>query len=114
MTVQLTQRQRKIVKKIAKMQLESLYSILKDTCEEDLTIFCIERDIDRTKLKILTLKNIRAFEQLIKYPAIFLNLPEQHMVAFKQLLLTQIPQSEARRELWTKLLISEYYPINPN
>lgn len=114
MNVQLTKRQRKIVKKIAKLQLESLYSILKGTCDEDLTMFCIERDIPQNALKELTQRNIDTFEALIKYPSMFMNLPEHHMVAFKQLLLTQIPQSEARREIWGKILINEYYPINPN
>lgn len=114
MIVQLTRRQRKIVKKIAKLQITSLEAILHGDCEDDLPMFCIERGIPMDKFLLLTKKNISDFRELINNPELFMTLPERHMVAFKQLLNTQIPPSEAKREIWAKLIIAEYYPINPN
>lgn len=113
MQVQLTQRHRKIIKKVVKMQLQSLRAILKDECGHDIELLCLKRQVERSKMEELTIRNIEAFEMVELFPHTYLELPDIHMESFKDVLVNYIPFSRQREEIYLSIQFQESF-FNPN
>lgn len=113
MQVQLTQRHRKIIRKVAKMQLQSLRAILRDDCGHDIELLCLRREVERSKIEQLTIRNIEAFEMVEQFPHAYLELPDTHMESFKDVLMSYIPYSQQREEIYLSIRFQETF-FNPN
>lgn len=117
MKVQLTARQRKILKKIIKIQLQALRAILKEDCEEDITLYCLENEIDKAELRKLTERNIIEFKYVYKHPESFLDLREVHLSSIKHIFNTQMEKKSLKRvksELWRKMVVFDELQHNLN
>lgn len=118
MKVQLTARQRKIIKEIVKIQLQALRAILKEDCEDDITLYCIQNEINKAELRDLMKRNIADFKNVYKNPECFLDLKEVHLSSIKHIMETQMNKSSHKRvkkELWRKMfLFEDFTPQNLN
>jgi hypothetical protein len=115
MKVQLTNRERKTIKKAVKIQLESLRGILSGDCGEDIELFCLQERIDKAKLNKLVLRNIKDFERVYAFPESFLNLPETHLSTLKHVLETCVKTApRVKAGLWSKFVVFEQLSFNPN
>lgn len=117
MKVSLTARQRKLIKEIIKIQLDALRAILNDDSEEDITLFCIENEIDRNKLKIHTQANIEEWEYMYKNPSRVLDLEEVSFSNFKHILSTtpfKKSQKKTVSQVWRKIVVFDDLQFNLN
>lgn len=115
MKVSLTTKQRKVIKKAALIQLESLRSILDGECEQDIELYCIQREVARKKLMELVTRNIEAFTLVYNHPEYFLNLPPTHLSTLIHILNTSIKHRKiARMQIWRKMVVFEQFEFNPN
>lgn len=114
MLVELNCQEKRTLRKVISIQLESLRGILNEDCEEDITLFCIHGEVDKFKMKRLVLKNVEAFEKVYDEPERLLELNEMNLSMIKHILTTQINRKKSKRRIWRKLLIFEQLNFNPN
>lgn len=115
MEVELTIKQRKVLREIFKIQLASLKAMLDNDCIQDVPLYCIEHEMDHEALKRLVSRNIEDFEYVYEYPEHLFLLKESHLSMVKHILHKHIKDKTLRRaksEVWRKLVLNEQLTIN--
>lgn len=115
--IELTQREKNIIQEIAQIQISSLVQVLNGEIEEDIPMFCIERDIQQKDLLEAVEKNLRVFEEIIEDPNKFFVQDRYNMKISTHVLLRYFRKrkhGKARRSIYRKICILEDMPITLN
>lgn len=108
MKVQLTLKERKLIRRVVKIQLDTLKAMLENDCGEDIELWCIKEEIEQGALRKLIRKNIIDFRMIYFKPEQFLDLSSTHLSTFKHILQTVIPKHQkTKRGIWRKIFINE-------
>lgn len=111
MLVDLTPGEKEIVKKLVHYQLTALKSIDNKTCDEDLTMWEIENEIENPeKVYNQVRETIGEYEVIDQFPELFLTLPNDDLLILRHILHTMIKgkrYKEGKRGVWRKLLLHE-------
>lgn len=110
MIVQLTPGETKLIRKIARIQLASLKTIIDKEVDEDLTMFCIENEIEEEELMEDVLNTMQIFEEIHQDPREFFYLPDEDMSISKHVLFNFFKKKKYRnskRRLVRKIAILE-------
>lgn len=117
MKVDLTMRERKVIRKIATLQLGGLDMVLRGDMKEDITMWCIEGNITREQLNESVRKDIETYENLIINPHEFINLPDEDLSLVKHILHRYIKRpnlQRAKKSIWRKMVYLDIFHFNPN
>lgn len=116
--VKLKKEERRIIKKIAKIQLASLRMLLENACDDvDITTYALKHGFKESELNESINKEIREFEEVVKDPRNIFLLDEDNMSISKSIMVKYIRKvelEEAKKTLWKKLIVAERYPLNVN
>lgn len=114
MEITLTKKEKKLIKRIASLHLQSLKNILENETEEDVLLFCIENSIDESELKKDVLETYQVFEEIHQCPEEFFIQDDEDMSISKHMLYSYFKSpkwEEARKSIHRKiaLLESDYF-----
>lgn len=115
--IELTQREKQIIQEIAQIQIASLVQVLNGEIEEDIPMFCIEREIKQNDLFQAVEKNLKVFEEILEEPNRFFGLDRYNMKISTHVLLRYFRKKKhgkARRSIYRKICILEDMPITLN
>jgi hypothetical protein len=111
----LTKSERLLIKKVARLQLESLTRILENSAEGvDVPIYAQLEGIDLDRLHRETRKSLRSYERCLIEPQAFLSLDESNMSICKHLILGHLMEHKGRKRLFRKIRVIEKYPFHLN
>jgi hypothetical protein len=118
MLVKLTPQEKKLIRKIASLQLESLKIILtNEVDEEDVPIFCLENEIPEDELNEAVLRSIENFESVRQKPTLLFELEGDDLSLSLHILNSFFKKArykEVRKSLGRKLRIKEMFLWNLN
>lgn len=117
MQVSLNKAERRVIRKIAKYQLESLDKLLRDDTKEDITMWCIEGNVSREELTRSLERDVKTYERLMIAPNEFINLEDEDMSLVKHILHRYIRRPDmkvAKASLWRKMIYLNSFNFNPN
>lgn len=110
----LTVREKKVIRKIAKVHIQALSRILKNEVEgEDVKLECIKEEIEEEELNDSVNETIGRFENIIRNPPEFFNVPQRDMNLSMHILMNffEHPKYEvARRSIFRKVYLMEPIP----
>ena len=113
--VRFNKKQRKVIRRIISMQLASLQAILEEDCEEDITMFCIEKGWDKSHFQRLLADRIDDCAHVYEHPSDLLNLPDYELAMIKHILISEIKLPKRMFSLlWRKIMVFEELNFNPN
>lgn len=115
--VLLTKDEKRVIKKVTKVQMQSLMDILNRNCEEDITLWAIMEDLTEEEIFIQAQKALKKFERISKQPSKVFTLDQDNLRMFKHVMVNYTNHSryeDGRRGIWRKLIIIEKSPINLN
>lgn len=105
-----TKDERKLIKKIAKFQLQSLKSILENDVEEDMTLYCLRNGLDEDGVRKAIKRNYRKFKQLRKDPNFLFNLDEDNLSIVKTVLNKYFGGQKGGPMLWHRFNVLDFHP----
>ena len=109
-TVDLDQDEQKVIKDITLMQLENLRSIIDEyNCEVDVTMYCLESDLNKKQLQDRVNTNIYIWENIHINPDQFLQLPQEELKIFTHILTHQNPKQDAHLRIFRALVINSEF-----
>lgn len=117
MQVSLNRAERKVIRKIAGIQLESLAMILQGNIEQDIPLWRIEHNVSQDDLNETIRENIALYENLYTNPHEFVNLEDNDLSMVKHILHRYIKRTnllEAKASLWRKMVYLNSFNFNPN
>lgn len=117
MQVSLNRSERKVIRKIANMQLESLEMLLRGDIKEDLTLWRIEHQVEAEELDASIRLDIRVYENLYNNPHEFINLQDDDMSLVKHILHRYIKRGDllkAKASIWRKMVYINSFHFNLN
>lgn len=117
MQVKLSKQEKKIIRKIAGIQLASLWAILKGECEEDIVTYCLIHNFERERLDNLVKANIQAFMEVKEDPNQFLYLNDENLSMVKHILMNEIDGEQwdiPKKKIWVKLNLNESVSFHLN
>lgn len=119
MQVLLNTAERKVIRHIMKIQLESLKSLLKGDTAEDLVMWCLEVDTTRETLNEVIRRHMENYRHVFFNPHEFLNLSEDELSICKHILhrhLSKVKLPEAKTSIWRKMVRFDSFLLtfNPN
>jgi len=111
--VYLTTQQKRLIRQIAKIQINALRSIANNNIEEDLVMFCIEHDIPRDVLNEVIEEDLHMYKGVYKDPQLMFSLPGNDLSIIKTILVNCFEKrnKEAKRVIWQKLNLMERFII---
>jgi len=115
--VYLNQRERRVIQKIATIQLQALDKILRGDLVEDIALWCIEGQIEREALNRSIRRDIKIYEDLIERPEEFLYLKSDDLSLVKHILHRYIKKpslQRAKKSIWRKMVYFDSFIFNPN
>lgn len=106
--VPLTKKQKRLVKLVAQMQLDSLIDILNNNNngEYDTGVYCALHDLDYEEFNETVKGNIRQFQRILKRPKYIGTLDKDNIAIVKTLMFKYYDRPElrkARHNVWRKL-----------
>lgn len=115
--VRLTREERLLVRKLARIELKSLASILLEDTEEDLVMWRADNEINKQEFEDELMDRMDLFDEILERPSRFINLPEVEMSIFRHLLFNNksLRFKAARKKIWTKMIImdsNQWYNLN--
>lgn len=111
----LTKNEKRLIKKIAKLQVESLKRILNNTAPGyDIPIYAQIEGIDLEGLQQESKKSLRAYQKCLDEPQAFLSLDNGNMSVCKCLLLGYLMKHKGRSKLFRKIRVIEHYDFYLN
>jgi hypothetical protein len=107
---ELTKAERKLIRKIAKLQLSSLTEILTNRMPGvDIEDHCLTNGICATALRQSVHRSYDQFARLLEEPQAFFNLEPDNLSISRALLMDQLYRVKGRRKLWRKLsLVTDF------
>lgn len=116
MQVELNRKERIIIKEIMRLQLDALSALMRGDCEEDLTLWCIERGATRQELLDSIDLSLAQHQNVFEHPGnIFRDLDADNLSIARHILHREIPKSRAKRSIWRKMnYFDSFKPINLN
>ena len=108
-TTRLTSAERRLIKKIAKLQLGAIADVLNDDLELDLTMYKIEHGIQGDQLNEKLRKTQILYQEIYNDPGKFIALDEYNHGLLRHILINHFQQdkhAEARQGIWRKLTIA--------
>jgi hypothetical protein len=111
-TTKLTKGEKKIVKKIALIQLESIRGIISGNGPEDILMFCLINDIPKEDLMGEANSSLSRYEYLLENPEDILMLGELDLSITRHILFNFFnspKHAEGKKRLWRKLITRENY-----
>lgn len=112
----LTQPERKIVRKIARLQIQILNELLRRDSSEDVTLFCLEENLSEEQMDDALVTEIQVYRDLKDDPASFLKLDDEQLSIFKHNLENFITGKSKKYtyRIWRKLDINDKFLHHPN
>lgn len=110
----LTKAERKLIRKIAKLQLASLTRILTNRVEVDIPVHCLEYEIQERDLKLQVHNSYDQFARTLTQPAAFFNLDDDNLSICKSLLMGVLAEAKGKRKLWGKIRVLQNFDFNLN
>jgi hypothetical protein len=107
-----TKQELKVIRKIIKIQIEALRSILNNDCEDDVDMYAIKCGFDPKIFKEAGQEDLEMYESLEKNPENFMSLSPIQMGIIRHILLNYINKNkyaQAKNSIWRKMNILEYY-----
>lgn len=111
-TARLTKQEKRIIKKSAKIQLESLHRILNRESEDNVDLYCAMREVPVDFFDKLIKIDIQIFEAVYNNPRSFLMLDEKNISIIKHIMenfITQISLQDYKSNVWRKFNIREQF-----
>lgn len=100
----LNPKQKKLIRKLVSLQLESLNNILTEDIEGDLTMFCIENSLNKEALKNLIKERKYQFYRVYNEPGTIFALDEENQTIIKTILVNIAKGGfkTVQKEIWLK------------
>lgn len=116
--VELSGKEKMIIRTICRWQIESLTEILNNTCPvEDVKLFCLENGIDELELEETVIETMASYEMVREHPTFFLNIGKPDLLVIRHILHKFIKGKvlrKAKRSIWRKMNTAEKLNYNPN
>lgn len=116
-TSRLTKEERKLIKKIAKIQLASIESILKEDGCIDIELYCLQNELDKSQVREEANKSLDKFKELLNTPGNLLSLDDNNLSICKHIMFNYFDGDKyqnPRRSIWRKFLVKENFLGNLN
>lgn len=116
MKVQFNKRQRKYIKRMVSLQLAALEAIIKEECEDDITLHCLNLGVTKKRFFSMVANNIDDYAHVYEHPDDLFSLPDQELSMVKHIMIAEevkMPE-KVRKEIWRKMLVFEQLNFNPN
>lgn len=111
-TVQLTTNEKEIIRTIARIQMQSCRSILRNECADDTLLFCLQSDISLDELNRVTREDLKAFKGVYKNPNTFLAIHPKYLSTFTHILFNFIPINGDSKGVFRKITLSQNFSIH--
>lgn len=117
--IKCSKREKELIRRIVDLQIQSLSTIVNETCEKDLVLFCIEQEIEKERLLNCAQQNIERFLKIRESPNNLFFLDPDNLSIFRHIL-ANLPKTKrykkTRQKIWRKIFQHEkiltFY--NPN
>lgn len=109
-TVLLTNAEKRIIRRIAKIQIASISTIVTGDCPEDLELHCIVEQISRDELVENAMLNLQKFEWIKDKPSALFELDEDNLNICKHILVRYFNNPKyniGKRRMWKKFILLE-------
>jgi len=117
MVIKLSREEKRIIRKIARIQLNSLSNILNGDTETDIPMHCIEYEIEQEHLMKAVENDIRVYEEMMFKPGQFFNQQRYNMKISTHILMRYFKKEkyeESRRSIFRKICLLEELKISLN
>lgn len=112
---ELTEDEKKVIKRVAKIQIECLNNLIQENAEIDVTMFAIENEVDKAELISDLEVERKKYEIIHDYPETFLNNEDDVISIFKHILVNFVnKRKRAKSKIWRKLNLRDNFLFNPN
>jgi hypothetical protein len=112
--VLLTKEEKRVIKKIARVQIASLLAIINKDCEIDITLFVAEEGLDFKEMQDSMRADIQIYQSIYNDPQKIFSLPSSELVCVKHILFNFVNSKKhevGRKKIWRKFNFMEALPI---
>lgn len=108
--VLLTKAEKKVIKKISRIQVNNLQEIINRDSAIDITMYIINEELPEDKLMQLALQTLMQFQEVLEVPNKLFNLNHENLRIAKHIMwnYTDYPKYDVgRTRVWSKMLLTE-------
>lgn len=112
--VLLTKEEKKVIKKVTRVQINNLTNIYNKDCSIDITLECLRDEIDEKEFLDKVLTGINIFKIVHENPRELFNLDTNKLSTVRHILVhyaNHPKYDEGKRKVWKKLFIIEELPL---
>lgn len=101
--------QKRLIRDLVDFQLCSLENILNEDIGEDLTMYCIQEEIDKTELMAAIREKHQLYMAIYEKPTTIFSLDEDDQAIIKTILVNLMPKgfTPTQKEVWKKFMITD-------
>ncbi len=101
--------QKRLIRDLVDFQLCSLENILNEDIGEDLTMYCIQEEIDKNELMAAIREKHQLYMAIYEKPTTIFSLDEDDQAIIKTILVNLMPKgfTPIQKEVWKKFMITD-------
>lgn len=113
-SVGLTNNEKRVIRKIAGVQIKNLNDIISKNCTEDITLWALIEQIEEEELFEQINMTLDLYKNVQGNPQLFFSLPENDLCISRHILANFIEPRKYRKgitKIWKKLILMDTLPI---